>query len=372
MQQHKQQPLSKNVHTIKDFENSLNFILNHFDQDRLFPRTIMTKKLGYQKEVFSKEIALQHFKEADFIDCRINAFPSFTNYKGIQRYPPDFIFIDIDKNNFTTERSFKLAFSNTLKNIKEKLGVYSTVLFTGGGYHIYQPIDAFVLEDIDIFNKFENPSNKFFRFAKDYLSNNKADKSNNPSFKSCLLRIPSSLNSKFFSNEESKKNSQVKIIQEWNRNRPSIKYLLRNFRCYLIDQKIKEWKTQQKIVKRFSHQRYQQNNSMNPNVNTISWIEILLKTPITDFRKNATNLILAPYLVNIKKIPYQESFDNLIEWLKKCDLLKKLDFNTNYLVKSALNIASEKGIPPMKLETLKNRDLELYLELYNQRDKLLR
>ena len=55
-----------------------------------------------------------------------------TDYKGIQRYKPNFIFIDLDKNNFKTSISFKNALSNTLKNIREKLdsNVHPTVLFT--------------------------------------------------------------------------------------------------------------------------------------------------------------------------------------------------------------------------------------------------
>src|SRR5688500_9399459 len=111
----------------KEIETGLDFILSHFNHYRpLFPRTIMTKKLGYQKEVFSKEEALQYFKESDFIDCRIKAFPSFTDYKGIQRYPSDFIFIDLDKNKFKTEKSFELALSRSLKNIQEKLDGFPT------------------------------------------------------------------------------------------------------------------------------------------------------------------------------------------------------------------------------------------------------
>jgi hypothetical protein len=35
--------------------------------------------------------------------------------------------------------------------------------------------------------------------------------------------------------------------------------------------------------------------------NTIPWIEKLLQTPIDDYRKKAVALILAPYLINIKK-----------------------------------------------------------------------
>ena len=86
--------------------------------------------------------------------------------------------------------------------------------------------------------------------------------------------------------------------------------------------------------------------------------------PISDFRKNALNLILAPYLVNIKKLSYQQSFDILTDWLQKCNSFKKLDFNPNYIVKYALNIAIEKIIPPMKFVTLKNRNLEIYSILH--------
>ena len=101
------------------------------------------------------------------------------------------MFIDIDRNNFETERKFQNALSNTLRNIKEKLEGSPTVLETGGGYHIYQPVYCkTALENVIEFNEFDRPSEQFLRFAKDYLSNANADKNNNPSFKSCHLRIP--------------------------------------------------------------------------------------------------------------------------------------------------------------------------------------
>jgi hypothetical protein len=190
------------------------------------------------------------------------------------------------------------------------------------------------------------------RFAKDNLSNIKADKANNPSFRSCLLRIPNSFNSKCLAKGESFENSKVKIIQEWNRDRPSIKFLLRDFRRYLINQKITELNKKKREI--------EERVAIKSNSNNIIWVEKLLNTPISDFRKNATNLILAPYLVNIKKLSYQQSFDILTEWLKKCNSFKKLDFNSDYLVKYALNTAIQKRIPPMKLVTLMDRNLKLY------------
>ena len=79
------------------------------------------------------------------------------------------------------------------------------------------------------------------RFAKDYLSNCKADKQNNPSFKSCLLRIPGSINSKY--------DTKVKIIQKWNGIRPHItREFIEEFRTYLLQKKIDEAKQRQKIL----------------------------------------------------------------------------------------------------------------------------
>ncbi len=95
-----------------------------------------------------------------------------------------FLFFDIDRDDprFKSDKSFELVLYNTLKNIKNKLKGYPTVLFTGGGYHIYQPVFIpTALENITEFSKFERPSEQFLRFAKYYLSNGKADKQNNPS-----------------------------------------------------------------------------------------------------------------------------------------------------------------------------------------------
>ena len=349
----------------KEIEIGLDFILSHLEEPTIFPRTIMTKKLGYQKTVYSKEKALEHFIESDFIDCRINAFPSL---KEGATWIPELLFIDLDLSDFNSnKRSLEVALNKTIKSIKEKLdnnNAHPTVLWSGNGYHIILPVNCpSELEHIQEFQEFDNPSERFSRFAKDYLSNGKADKSNYPSFRSCLLRIPNSFNTKCLARGENFENSKVKIIQEWDKKRPSIQYLLRDFRRYLITLKIQQMNKDKynKKIKRISSYRQNNNNVSNTNTTkTIHWIEKLLQTPIADFRKNSISLILAPYLVNIKKLSYQESFDTLIEWLKKCDAIRKLDFNPRYLVKSALHTANQKRIPPMKFETLKNKNLELY------------
>ena len=118
----------------------------------------------------------------------------------------------------------------TLSNIKNRLGGVSTVLQTGNGFHIYQPIDnSQRFEDLEDFKEFDNPDNRFLRFEKDYLSNGYADKANYPSLKSCLLRVPGTLNSKCLDKGLSNEDSMVKILQVWDGKRPPIKYHDWNF-----------------------------------------------------------------------------------------------------------------------------------------------
>src|SRR5919108_1529490 len=85
-------------------EEGLDFILSHF-QEPIWPRTIFTKTLGKQIIVDSKTEALARFKQSIFLDCRINAFSYYTEYQGINRQPPNFIFIDIDTNQFKSDRA---------------------------------------------------------------------------------------------------------------------------------------------------------------------------------------------------------------------------------------------------------------------------
>lgn len=199
------------------------------------------------------------------------------------------------------------------------------------------------------------------RFAKDFLSNGKADQSNNPSFKSCLLRIPNSINSK--------NNTVVKIVQRWNEySRPTItKELLLDFRRYLIQKKIDQYNYRQRQTqkqKRNYNYSYLKNN--NHTCYYYEWIEQILQTSFEDCRKIIVDLILAPYLINIKKLSYQESYRIIRKWLDKCDTLKELDsckFDSR--IAYALKIASNKRIGPMSLYRIKtgSKYSNLYLLL---------
>ena len=125
-----------NIINHKTIESGIDFILSHFEEP-IFPRKISTYK-SQQNDLFqflvgSKQGIINAFIDSSFVDCQINAYPYLTKYKDVPRYKPEFLFIDIDRNNFKTDRSFENALYNTLKNIKEKLNGYPTILFTGGG-----------------------------------------------------------------------------------------------------------------------------------------------------------------------------------------------------------------------------------------------
>src|ERR671937_1347387 len=87
--------------------------------------------------------------------------------------------------------------------------------------------------------------------------------------------------------------------------------------------------------------------------NTIPWIEKLLETPIDDYRKNAVSLILAPYLINIKKLSYDDAFNIINTWLSKCGELRQLDHNFNYIMKYAIKRSIKSRYKPLKFDTLK-------------------
>ena len=181
---------------------------------------------------------------------------------------------------------------------------------------LLQPIECPILEQIEQFQKYQNKNNnnffisqEFLRFGKDNLSKGKADKNNYPSFKSCQIRIPGSINSKY--------GAKVKIVQKWNGVRaPITREFIEDFRTYL-EQKITD----------------QENNNYNYNrrtiiikINIIAIIIVLnglrpkyYKLRFRIIRKLAVGLILAPYLIVIKKLSYEESYKIINEWLMKCD-----------------------------------------------------
>ena len=327
-----------NTSTNKEIENGLEFLLSHIGAID-FPRTIMTKKLGYQIIVYSKEEALARYKQYNFVDCRINAFPSLK--EGV-KWIPELLFINLDNNNFETDRGLESALYNTLKNIKDQLGdrAIPTVLRTGGGYHIILPVSCpTALENITEFQEFDKPSEQFLRFAKDFLSNGNADPNNNPSFKSCLLRIPGSINSKY--------GNKVIIVQKWNGFRPRL-----SLELMLDFKRLLKQKSRQIEFDSISSRRNRSNDTNNNYSHYYEWIEKLLQIPIKECRKRALWQVLCPYLVNVKKLSNNESYQILNEWLDKCNSLERLDFNPDQKIRYELKRVG--NYYPLGVQKLKN------------------
>ena len=280
------------ITTAPDIGRGLEFILSHLSPP-YFPRNIMTYRLGRQVLVDSLQEAMRYYRESEYIDCRISAYlPSSIAGSATRSdgglMTPTLVMIDIDRSRFTSERAFKLAVSTTLKNIKAELSSKPTVIWSGNGCHIIQPMTAIALESIDFFSPAvigtDHPSVKFLRWTEEHLSNGKSDPAHNKtlSFGNCMLRIPGSHNSKCVNANGGVLDSDktaVKIIQQWNGLRPSMMLLIGSFHAHLVDQKMKQ-------NHRDKRQRYQKVDAI-PGVapSIIPWIEKLLTMSLPDYRK---------------------------------------------------------------------------------------
>jgi hypothetical protein len=184
------------------------FLLSHFEgRQQLFPRkmsTALTK--GNQFIVYNEDQILNECIKANFIDCRLNAYPhiesddpltitnpdSHTSIRIFSAQAPNLIFIDIDFPQGITEKDSLKQLNKILESIKKDLDQCApSVSWTGNGFHIYIVLDTRPLELItDLTALSKAPSQDFLRFAEARFSGKKADPKHNPSFKSYLLRIP--------------------------------------------------------------------------------------------------------------------------------------------------------------------------------------
>ena len=282
----------KRIRKKRNVGEGINFILRHFPEDKIFPRTISIKdSSGEQFVVYNKKEMFRAYKQANFIDCEVSAYAAYSAEKyihdnGINMQTPDFIFLEINNRSLLLLSSspppssidgrsrlidqVKVLYA-ILQNIKELLyGANPTVLWAGNCFQIYQPVQAITLEEleeefIDLkhvreFRRFFTQqyllSNLFLEFSKQkilllhnknndyyhyyYYQNNHSNKpcrSHDPLYESLhdMLMIPGTLNSKCNS---SGKEHEVQIIQTWDGNRPKIDLLLNDFQKYLLALKV--------------------------------------------------------------------------------------------------------------------------------------
>lgn len=82
---------------------------------------------------------------------------------------------------------------------------------------------------------------------------------------------------------------------------------------------------------------------------TRAWIDKLLETPIPDVRHRVVNLVLAPYLINVKGMSEDDAFKVISAYIEKC---RELDPNTRIndpYIRYQCAYAKKKGLRPLSL-----------------------
>ncbi len=357
MQNFDEKENEKRIFKVKE---GIQLIFSHFEgRQQLFPRKMTTAfSNNCQFTVYTFDQILNECIKANFLDCRINAYPDLF-YSTIPTHAPNIIFIDIDlRKDLHHDKALKkldTSKNNTIKTIKEKLdGCSPTILWTGNGYHIYIVLETRPLELIKELKELsKEPSKEFLKFAEVNFSNNKSDPNHNPSFQSLLLRIPFTFNSKCIRQDN---DSEVIIIQRFNSSKISQVNLpfLREFRLYLAD---KDLENKRETIRR-QNKIYNQQPVKDTRGPLNHWIETLLNTPLKDNRKFCLWKIFVPYLLNIRKLTAAESTEILIEWLNACNDLEKLDFEPRTKIHSI--VIGNKGYKPISYSRLQKENKILY------------
>jgi hypothetical protein len=342
--------------TSKQFEmevkEGLIFIINHLAD--LWPRTISTHATkGGQRLVNNFAEAMAWFKAANFLDCRISAYPKYTDYyvsrTGIA---PSILLVDIDKEHFKTAEEFELTATRTCTNFNDILGSHL-------------PQHAFVLEKVDKFSKFDQPSRRFMHFEEQLLTDGKGDQSHwsTVSFNNCMLRVPGSLNSKLvqFDNKgriiDIPYDAKVRVVKHWDGNTPSIKHvLLMQYYIWLQSAVIRNLQREKEEKSKYRHTYGRARKCMN--IHDYDWIENLLNKPIPTHRNYCVWKILVPYCINIKGLSKLHTFYIIKSWLDKCNSISRLDFNPKQKIDYELDHVGK--FTPIRQYQLKDGHPSLY------------
>ena len=355
--------------TSVSIEDGLDFILSHFEEPH-FPRRISTHATqGKQILVYNRDEAITKFREAMLFDCRISAYPyPIPESRGVNRQIPNFFVADLDRKNFKTCKSFNQCLESTLQNFKDKLhSANPTVLWTGGGNHLLQPLDAdIVLETESVFAEFAEPSRKLMQYAEKLLTDNKCDPChcNTVSFNNCMIRIPVSYNSKYveFDNGEVVNippKSEVSIVLRRDSYKPNIRWLLRGLWDYLIQERNNEALSRlHDEQKRLRFESKYPNRCRQQTSGKIDWIESLYTKPLDDFRKYCIWRVFAPYFINVKGLSRLETFSKISSWLNRCNSVSRLGFDPTQKINYELDHVA--NYRPIRQHQLKDGNPELY------------
>jgi hypothetical protein len=374
--------------------DGLDFMMEHFDDcselptgRKRFPRTIATGATRHgQRSVSDRGRVMTFYKAAMYEDCYLNAY---SNYEEIQQNGelpstykplPRHVVIDLDRAPFQTDEELETALAETLANIKESItgpvGADPTIIWSGNGYHVHVPLDGWTspLEELPEFYNFRNYpdlANRFLRYAERRLSNGKADQHHNPSIKSCMFRVPNTINTKA---RDACKDPFVRVVKGFYpytayctpvKSSPTNEFLngfLASLIQEVIDTKVR------KIERIWLTCSYNKDGSMAG----IAWIDKLLQTGVTDNRKNLLYWVLAPYLMTVKSIDFDKAYHILEDWLAKCEVVRSLEPDWTafrYRIRYCLDTAEEQERKPIRFDTFKEYYPDLYKELYHTGDE---
>lgn len=186
-----------------------------------------------------------------------------------------------------------------------------------------------------------------------------------------MLRVPGSFNSK--------NNRQVQIIQKpsgtlekvfaqllydkfftylVNKYQTSTKYRFEPNNTILPENNVKlssQVRQSLTVIQRF----FQKRNKKDKNKTQFrAWIEALLKTAIYKDRKYCIWRILVPYLINVRHLEYDDTFNIINKWVRRCSELEPLDFDSDYKIRDAFNRVG--SYLPIRFDDLKEENRRLY------------
>jgi len=340
---------------------------------------------------------------AQSLNERIEEAAKLIQAKALSEQAPTILFIDLDE---------KKALPKTRARIKDVFmddSLEPTVIDSGNGFHLLlvletdpakypAPLDGdyYATENDLIPGRtlqsartlalcFDNnpanvsPGGTLLKCASEILTNKKADKSNHPSVKSVMVRVPGSYNSKLLARGEQK---EVSIVSRgsWGdgQRKGHIMFLLPYHAGYIRE--LKKTRIRMLVQARNKRRRIERNNTafysqtevINNKGGALSavyfhhhywYIDLLLQVQLDDFRKRAISLLLAPYLLRIKQMPYEVAEKRILQWLSICDKVRYLDFDAVEKTEQALSYARDMEYKPLELENIPKYDSGLHAKL---------
>jgi hypothetical protein len=182
-----------------------------------------------------------------------------------------------------------------------------------------------------------------------------------------MVRVPNSINSK--------NGKIVQVVESWNGVRPAANPMLFWFQIHLASEKFRyDLKHDRGLYKAIaSGKEYKISlRRSEDSPRTIHWIDsaILEGSGIGDYRKITIDLVLAPYLINVRKYDQSTAYNTIADWLDKCMRIRRLDFNANSKIRYALKHAKDGPVPyPMRQDTMREKYPRMYLEIFGRSEK---